>query len=68
MKTDIYSRRNYDYQIPSSFIAQEPASLRDNSRTLLVDRKKGDVLVLNNTRVIRPGLLAKLRGVRKREK
>ncbi len=59
MKTDIYSRRNYDYQIPSSFIAQESASPRDNSRILLVDRKKGDVLVLNNTRVIRARLIGK---------
>ncbi len=76
MKTNIYSRTNYDYQIPSSFIAQEPASPRDNSRILLVDRKKGvlgddifkntlnllkkgDVLVLNNTRVIRARLIGK---------
>jgi S-adenosylmethionine:tRNA ribosyltransferase-isomerase len=65
----------FDYELPPGLIAQEPASERDNSRLLVVDRASngiehhrfpailgflnpGDVLVLNDSRVIP----ARLRG------
>ncbi len=56
----------YDYQLPRELIAQDPLAERDQSRMLVVDRKKfrdssfaefptfvndGDVVVVNNTRV-----------------
>ncbi|MBN1275953.1 MAG: tRNA preQ1(34) S-adenosylmethionine ribosyltransferase-isomerase QueA [Deltaproteobacteria bacterium] len=60
---------DYDYELPSSLIAQVPASRRDVSRLLIVDRKRGsfsdrhffdlpdllspgDLLIVNNTRVV----------------
>ena len=59
---------SYDYQLPQTLIAQSPAVPRDSSRLLIVDSpfshvhakfsdlndwlKPGDLLVLNNTRVI----------------
>ncbi|GAB4547364.1 MAG: tRNA preQ1(34) S-adenosylmethionine ribosyltransferase-isomerase QueA [Pleurocapsa sp.] len=59
---------NYDYQLPEKLIAQSPAVPRDSSRLLVVNSLKchvhsifrnltewllpGDLLVLNNTRVI----------------
>ncbi|HEY9903049.1 MAG TPA: tRNA preQ1(34) S-adenosylmethionine ribosyltransferase-isomerase QueA [Candidatus Sericytochromatia bacterium] len=59
---------SYDYELPKEQIAQTPLSKRDNSRLLVVDSptqhtqsifsdlpqllKPGDLLVLNNTRVI----------------
>ena len=59
---------NYSYQLPQNLIAQAPATPRDSSRLLIVDSpiscqhqvfkdlgswlKSGDLLVLNNTRVI----------------
>jgi S-adenosylmethionine:tRNA ribosyltransferase-isomerase len=59
---------NYDYELPSELIAQNPVSPRDNSRLLVVDSptthvhqtfrdlpnwlRSGDLLVFNNTRVI----------------
>ena len=59
---------NYNYQLPQSLIAQTPAVPRDSSRLLVVNSplshvhatfgdladwlKPGDLLVLNNTRVI----------------
>lgn len=59
---------NYDYELPSELIAQNPVSPRDRSRLLVVDSptthvhqsfydlpnwlKSGDLLVFNNTRVI----------------
>jgi S-adenosylmethionine:tRNA ribosyltransferase-isomerase len=65
----------FDYELPPGLIAQEPASERDDSRLLVLDRASkgiehyrfptilnfldpGDVLVLNNSRVIP----ARLRG------
>jgi S-adenosylmethionine:tRNA ribosyltransferase-isomerase len=61
--------KKFDYSLPKELIAQTPASPRDSSRLLVLDRKKkrvgddvfkniinylspGDVLVLNDTRVI----------------
>ncbi len=59
---------NYSYNLPSELIAQTPVTPRDSSRLLVVDSQKthnhsvfrnladwlspGDLLVLNNTRVI----------------
>lgn len=59
---------NYTYELPQSLIAQTPAASRDSSRLLIVDShsscqhkvfhdltkwlRSGDLLVLNNTRVI----------------
>jgi S-adenosylmethionine:tRNA ribosyltransferase-isomerase len=59
---------SYDYELPSELIAQTPAVPRDSSRLLVVDSptththsafrelpnwlQSGDLLVLNNTRVI----------------
>jgi S-adenosylmethionine:tRNA ribosyltransferase-isomerase len=59
---------SYTYQLPQELIAQSPADPRDSSRLLIVDSrresthtifrdlpnwlKSGDLLVLNNTRVI----------------
>ena len=68
----------FDYFLPPELIAQEPASERDESRLLVLDRRDGtivhkrfkqiteylepgDVLVVNDTRVIP----ARLKGVRK---
>ena len=76
MIENIFSLNYYDFQIPGSLIAQEPAIPRDSCPLLVINRKssclkkevfkdivnyleKGDVLVLNNTRVIRARLLAK---------
>lgn len=67
----------YDYDLPEELIAQTPASRRDDSRLLVVDRRSGtlehrqfadlpeylnsgDLLVLNDTRVVP----AKLSGFR----
>lgn len=60
---------DFDYDLPESFIAQEPADPRDSSKLMLLSRQTGaiqhavfrdivdhlhtgDVLVMNNTRVI----------------
>ncbi|MEL6307937.1 MAG: tRNA preQ1(34) S-adenosylmethionine ribosyltransferase-isomerase QueA [Chloroflexota bacterium] len=60
---------DFDYDLPESFIAQEPLEPRDSSKLMLLDKKTGaiehqifrdiidelhagDVLVMNNTRVI----------------
>lgn len=68
---------DFDYTLPPELIAQQPASPRDSSRLLVVDRatgriehrvfraigdhlRPGDVLVVNDTRVIP----ARLRGRR----
>jgi len=65
---------DFDYQLPEELIAQQPLSVRDASRMMVVDRdhqtirdsqflefpsclSKGDVLVLNNTRVFPARLL-----------
>ncbi len=65
----------YDYELPEARIAQQPASPRDRSRLLVVDSptshrhqsfrdlpqwlRAGDLLVLNNTRVIPARLLGR---------
>jgi S-adenosylmethionine:tRNA ribosyltransferase-isomerase len=66
----------FDYQLPTELIAQEPIEPRDSSRLLVVDRgeeavlhrhfcdlpeflKPGDLLVHNQTRVIRARLFAR---------
>lgn len=73
MKENIYSLKNFTYQIPKELIAQQPVTPRDTSRLLVVNRKKGllkevvfrdiinflekgDVLVLNDTKVIKARL------------
>lgn len=60
---------DFDYDLPESFIAQEPVEPRDSSKLMVLDRERqtiehrvfrdilnlihpGDVLVMNNTRVI----------------
>lgn len=59
---------SYDYHLPESYIAQTPVTRRDHSRLLVVDSptthqhqyfydlpkwlKHGDLLILNNTKVI----------------
>jgi S-adenosylmethionine:tRNA ribosyltransferase-isomerase len=60
---------DFDYDLPESFIAQEPADPRDSSKLMLLNKNSGDVehaifrditdylnpgdvLVMNNTRVI----------------
>lgn len=67
---------DFDYKLPSGLIAQTPASPRDHSRLLVLNRanqkiedknfynlagylKKGDVLVLNNTKVMPARLIGK---------
>ena len=76
MYEGLYKLDNYSYDLPAALIAQEPASPRDSSRLLVVNRssqsfeetifrdivsffKAGDVMVLNNTEVIK----ARLKGV-----
>lgn len=66
----------YDYHLPEHLIAQTPASPRDQSKLMVVDRERGtiahhrfsdlpellrehDLLVANNTRVIRARLLGR---------
>lgn len=70
--TDDCLLSSYDYQLPPELIAQKPVAPRDSSRLLVVDCPMiqvhsvfrdlpqwllpGDLLVLNNTRVIRARL------------
>ena len=71
----------FDYYLPSGFIAQKPIKPRDCSRFMVLNRsrkeiqhkifkdikgylKKGDLLVLNNTKV----LLARLYGIKEKTK
>ncbi len=63
----MYSLKNYDFQLPKELIAQEPVEPRDHARLMVLHDgiehrffyelpeylEKGDVLVLNDTRVIR---------------
>ncbi|MBU0694833.1 MAG: tRNA preQ1(34) S-adenosylmethionine ribosyltransferase-isomerase QueA [Candidatus Omnitrophica bacterium] len=73
MKRDEFGLSHFNYEIPSSLIAQEPVFPRDSCRLLIVNRKKksveegvfgdvvsflnrGDVLVLNDTKVIKARL------------
>ena len=65
----MYSLEDYNYDLPEELIAQVPATSRDSSRLLLVERSKksfsdhhffdlprlldpGDLLVVNNTKVV----------------
>jgi S-adenosylmethionine:tRNA ribosyltransferase-isomerase len=65
----MYSLDDYDYELPRELIAQVPASSRDESRLMVLERKPqsvshhhfsdmmrllspGDLLVINNTRVV----------------
>jgi len=65
----MYDLEDYDYDLPEDLIAQVPASARDISRLMVVDRSRrsltdrrffdlpgllrpGDLIVVNNTRVI----------------
>ena len=66
---------DFDYNLPKELIAQEPVSIRDQSRLMILDRQStkithrhffqlidflysGDVLVLNDTRVLPARLYA----------
>ncbi len=70
----MYSLRNYDFELPEELIAQKPVEPRDHAR-LMVLRKgiehryfydlpeymdKGDVLILNDTKVIK----ARIKGIK----
>ncbi|MBU1366257.1 MAG: tRNA preQ1(34) S-adenosylmethionine ribosyltransferase-isomerase QueA [Candidatus Omnitrophica bacterium] len=76
MKRDEFGLSHFNYEIPSSLIAQEPVFPRDSCRLLIVNRKKksveegvfgdvvsflnrGDVLVLNDTKVIKARLIGR---------
>ena len=79
MKKDIFDVQHYDFGISRELIAQEPASPRDSSRLMMLNRKSsvikegifrdvvdylqpGDLLVLNNTKVIKARLIGKRAG------
>ncbi len=63
----MYSLEKYDFELPKELIAQEPVEPRDHARLMVLREKiehrffyelpeymeKGDVLILNDTRVIR---------------
>jgi S-adenosylmethionine:tRNA ribosyltransferase-isomerase len=68
--------KDFDYCLPDALIAQEPSPARDQSRLMIIDRRrgsiqhsifntlnrhltKGDVLVVNNSRVIPARLMGK---------
>jgi S-adenosylmethionine:tRNA ribosyltransferase-isomerase len=70
----MYSLSDYDYSLPEELIAQVPASSRDQSRLMVLERRSqrtshhpfgdmvellspGDLLVVNNTRVVPARLL-----------
>lgn len=73
----LFDIESYDYSLPEELIAQNPATPRDSSRLMILDRasgaithrqfydlgkclRPGDLLVLNDTRVMR----ARLHGVK----
>ncbi len=77
-----YNLNDYDYDLPTGLIAQEPLARRDSSRMMVLNRGEhsiinstfnqltsylapGDILVLNNTRVIPARLLGKVAGKNK---
>jgi S-adenosylmethionine:tRNA ribosyltransferase-isomerase len=72
----MYSLADYDYDLPSELIAQEPSARRDRSRLLRLERSTGrvshhrfdeiarsfsagDVLVVNDTAVVKARLLGR---------
>lgn len=72
----MYSLDDYDFDLPPSLIAQQPASRRDQARLMTLNRASGacrhhrffelpdllspgDLLVLNNTRVVPARLLGR---------
>ena len=72
----MFDIEDYDYDLPAKLIAQVPASIRDRSRLLVVDRQKnslsgrhffdlpkllrpGDLLVVNDTKVVPARLFGK---------
>ncbi len=70
----MYSLRNYDFELPEELIAQEPTEPRDHARLMVLREgiehryfynlseymDKGDVLILNDTKVIK----ARIRGIK----
>jgi S-adenosylmethionine:tRNA ribosyltransferase-isomerase len=70
----VYSLKRYDFKLPEELIAQEPVEPRDHARLMVLKDKiehrffydlpeymeKGDVLILNDTRVIK----ARLKGIK----
>jgi len=84
MKQEVYDLKSYDFGVPKSLIAQEPAKPRHTSRLLAVNRKnssieedvfsnivdylrEGDLLVLNNTKVIKARIIGNKQGAGKVE-
>lgn len=74
-----YKSSDYDYTLPEELIAQRPLERRDQSRMMVIDRKKGtrehaifnklplyleegDLLILNNTKVIPARLKGRIVG------
>ncbi len=70
----MYSLQKYDFNLPEELIAQEPVETRDHARLMVLHEgiehrffydlpeymERGDVLILNDTRVIR----ARLKGIK----
>ena len=70
----MYSLRNYDFELPEELIAQEPVEPRDHARLMVLHEgiehryfynlpeymDKGDILILNDTKVIK----ARIRGIK----
>ena len=74
IKMIMYSLSNYDFKLPEELIAQEPVEPRDHAKLMVLSDKiehrhfydlpeylnKGDVLILNDTRVIK----ARVKGIK----
>lgn len=73
-RTKPYQRQDFDYELPEVLIAQHPAATRDGSRLLVVEDegqrdlqfadlpsllRRGDLLVVNDTRVLKARLEAR---------
>lgn len=70
----MYSLKRYDFELPEELIAQEPVEPRDHARLMVLREKiehryfydlpeyleEGDVLILNDTRVIK----ARVKGIK----
>jgi len=70
----MYSLSNYDFELPEELIAQEPVEPRDHAKLMVLSNsiehrhfydlpeymERGDVLILNDTRVVR----ARIKGVK----